>query len=73
MMDGITYDANIVDTTMSPAPPADPFPGSRSARGQGAEFAESVMRDRIADGESGRQGMGTPDSTNLGKFPFERD
>lgn len=73
MMDGITYDANIVDTTMVPAPPADSPFASRGARGPGAEFADSVMRDRIMDSESGRQGMGTPDSTSLGKFPFERD
>ena len=73
MMDGITYDADIVDTTMQPAPLLDRQQQQRVTWSQGTEVAESIMRDRIMDVDSGHRAMGTPDSASLGKFPFERD
>jgi hypothetical protein len=69
MMDGMSYDANVVDTTMqSPL-----YVGSQAQRysGTGTDFAENIMRDRLAM-ESQRP-MGTPDSQGLGKFPFEKE
>jgi hypothetical protein len=74
MMDGMSYDANVVDTTMqSPAPVGSPQ-HSRGFSGQGADIAESIMRDRLPDSDSGRPPMGTPDKggDKLGKFPFEK-
>lgn len=71
MMDGITYDANVVDTTMQAAPSISQ--SSSGFSGMGTEFAENIMRDRLSDPDSGRQGMGTPDSHGLGRFPFEKD
>jgi hypothetical protein len=69
-LDGMSYDPNVVDTTMRPAPPVAPSP---QFGGAGTEFAERVLRDRLADGE-GRP-MGSPDERNqsLGKFSFERE
>lgn len=70
MMDGITYDSNVVDTTMQQTPQLNQ--GGRFS-GVGAEMAESIMKDRLDDTESDQQTMGTPDSRGLGKFAFERD
>ena len=72
MMDGVTYDVDIVDTTMSPAPPVDQSPFQSGGAGHGAELAESIMRDRITDTEPGRN-MNTPDQGQLGKFAFEKE
>jgi hypothetical protein len=71
-LDGMSYDPNVVDTTMQPAPPVGQLL-QRDYRGAGTEFAERVMRDRLTDGE-GRP-MGSPDERNqgLGKFSFERE
>lgn len=68
MMDGMSYDRDIVDTTMQTAQPVGPQ-GQRYS-GAGADFAETVMRDRLA--AEGQRPMGTPDSQGLGKFPFEK-
>jgi len=73
MMDGITYDQNIVDTTMQPAQPIGQRSHIRGGNWSGRDVAESIMRDRISDAEPGRRAMGTPDRANLGRFPFERD
>jgi hypothetical protein len=75
-LDGMSYDPNVVDTTMQPAPPVGQLQHQqqqRDHRGAGTEFAERVMRDRLTDGE-GRP-MGSPDERNqaLGKFSFERE
>jgi hypothetical protein len=77
-LDGMSYDPNVVDTTMQPAPPVGHLQHhhqqqQRDYRGTGTEFAERVMRDRLTDGE-GRP-MGSPDERNqaLGKFSFERE
>src|SRR5277367_5860014 len=73
-LDGMSYDPNVVDTTMQPAPPVGQLlQQQRDYRGTGTEFAERVMRDRLTDGE-GRP-MGSPDERNqaLGKFSFERE
>lgn len=69
-LDGMSYDPNVVDTTMQPAPPVGPSQQFGSA---GTEFAERVLRDRLADG--GGRPMGSPDERNqgLGKFSFERE
>lgn len=74
MMDGMSYDAGVIDTTMqSPTPVSQPQ-HSRGFSGQGADMAESIMRDRLPDHEAGRPAMSTPDERGdkLGKFPFER-
>lgn len=67
MMDGMSYDANVVDTTMQSPPPV----GQQRYSGAGTDFAENVMRDRLAS--EGQRPMGTPDSQGLGKFPFEKE
>jgi hypothetical protein len=74
MMDGMSYDASIVDTTMQPPVPANQPLHPRGFSGQGADIAESIMRDRLPDNETGRPPMGTPEERGdkLGKFSFER-
>jgi hypothetical protein len=77
MMDGMSYDANIVDTTMQPAPPVgqqQQHSGNRFS-GVGAEMAEGIMRDRLDDSDSNRRPMGTPEQSGqgLGKFSFEKE
>lgn len=71
MMDGITYDTNMVDTTMQSAPQGQ-HGGSRYS-GVGTEMAEDIMRDRLHDTDPGQQAMSTPDNQGLGRFPFERE
>lgn len=71
MMDGVSYDQGIVDTTVSTPPPAE---NSSRFSGIGAEMAEGVIRDRLGEGEDARRGLGTPpDRQSLGKFGFEND
>src|SRR2546423_3184280 len=72
-VDGMSYDPNVVDTTMQPAPPVGQSQQQRESGGSATEFAERFMRDRLADGES--RPMGSPDTRNqaLGKFSFERE
>lgn len=76
MMDGMSYDSNIVDTTMQPGPPVNQSqqPSNRFS-GVGTEMAEGILRDRLSESGSGsgRAGMNTPDNQSLGKFPFERE
>lgn len=73
MMDGMSYDSNIVDTTMQPAPPVDqPWQQPNRFSGVGTEMAEGIMRERLNEG-SGRAGMESPETQGLGKFPFERE
>lgn len=71
MMDGMSYDANIIDTTMQPAPPIGQPQQPRVFSGAGTELAESILRNRLTDPDP--RPMGTPDSQHLGKFPFEKD
>lgn len=74
MMDGLSSDANVVDTAKQSPTPVNLPPPSRGYSGQGADFAESMMRDRLPDNEAGRPRMSTPDERGekLGKFSFER-
>lgn len=75
MMDGMSYDPNIVDTTMQPAPFVNQSqPGNRFS-GVGTEMAEGIMRDRLRESDSTQRPMGAPDqsSQTLGKFSFERE
>jgi hypothetical protein len=69
MMDGMSYDRDVVDTTMQTAQPVGPQ-GQRYS-GSGTDFAESVVRERLA--ADGQRPMGTPDSQGLGRFPFEKE
>jgi hypothetical protein len=74
MMDGMSYDANVVDTTMQPPAPVNQLQHSRGLSGHGADIAEGIMRDRLPDSETGRPPMGSLGDAGdkLGKFPFER-
>lgn len=80
MMDGMSYDQNIIDTTMQPAPPIDepqghprgPAQGNRFS-GMGTEMAEQVMRDRLSGLEQAQQNMQPGEGQTLGRFPFERE
>lgn len=72
MMDGITFDQGVIDTTVSTPPPAtERLQGSRFS-GVGAEVAEHVMRDRIDDRDP-RAMTTPPNQQSLGRFGFERD
>lgn len=72
MMDGITFDQGVVDTTLTTPPPVDQQMSGNRFSGVGAEMAENVMRDRI--GETGDRAMATPpDNQSLGRFGFERE
>lgn len=73
MMDGMSYDPNIVDTTMQPAPPVGQPQQSNRFSGVGTEVAEGIMRERLNEPGSGRDGLNNPDGQTLGKFGFERD
>lgn len=69
MMDGMTYDADVVDTSAhSPVPTH-----GRNLRSSGADMAERIMRDRLNEGEAGRKPLGSPggQGQGLGKFSFE--
>lgn len=68
LMDGITFDQGIVDTTIATPPAVEPDRLS----GAGTEMAENVVRDRFNDGDM--RGMQTPpNNQNLGRFGFEKD
>lgn len=72
MMDGISFDQGVVDTTVSTPPPAaEQLHGSRFS-GVGAQVAEHVMRDRIDD-QAPRTMTTPPSQQSLGRFGFERD
>ncbi len=74
MMDGMSYDANIVDTTMQPAPPIGQSQQPNRFSGVGTEMAEGIMRERLNDHDQGRRAMGTPEQGHgLGRFNFEKD
>jgi hypothetical protein len=71
MMDGISYDANIVDTTMQPP---IPVAQSRSFSGRGTEFADSMTRDRLPDNGNGRPPLSSPEERGdkPERFSFDR-
>lgn len=72
MMDGITFDQGVIDTTVSTPPLVDQSMSSNRFSGVGAEVAESVMRDRLDNHDL--RGMATPpNNQSLGKFGFEQD
>ena len=76
MMDGMSYDQNIIDTTMQPAPPLDEAPGQGHGHrlsGMGTEMAEQVMRERLGSLEQAQQSMQPGDGQNWGRFPFEKE
>lgn len=72
MMDGISFDQGVVDTTVSTPPPAEqPYAGGRFG-GAGAEMAENVLRERLNDADP--RAMATPpNNQSLGRFGFERE
>ena len=74
MMDGMSYDRDIIDTTMQPAPPIEepPFQEHRFS-GMGTEMAEQVMRDRLSGLERAQQAMQPGQGQSLGRFPFEQE
>ncbi|KAL6245794.1 hypothetical protein RBB50_006947 [Rhinocladiella similis] len=75
MMDGMSYDRDIVDTTMQPAPPVDQSAEGHGHRfsGFGTEVAEGIMRDRLNNGGQPHSSLGSADGQTLGKFPFEKE
>ena len=70
MIDGMTYDPNVVDTVNQTPPPAYPA-GHVSSTGR--ETAERIMRERIDRSSNEGTGMSAPEdgSKGLGKFHFE--
>ena len=73
MMDGMSYDQNIVDSTMQPGPPVSQSQQSNRFSGVGTEFAEGLMRERLSETSGHREGMNDHDGQTLGRLPFERD
>lgn len=73
MMDGISYDQGVIDTTVSTPPLAEQMAGVNRFSGVGTEVAESVLRDRLSDAEAARGIETPPDNHSLGRFAFERD
>jgi hypothetical protein len=74
MMDGMSYDANIIDTTMQPAPPIGQPHQPNQFSGVGTEMAEGIMRERLNDPDQGRRALGTPEhGQGLGRFTFEKE
>jgi hypothetical protein len=73
MMDGMSYDANVVDTTMQSPMPVAQSQHPRGFSGQGTDIADSTTRDRLADKEAGRP-VSSPEERGdkPGRFPFER-
>lgn len=72
MMDGISFDQGVVDTTVSPPPLAEqPYAGGRFS-GMGAEMAENVMQERLDD-QDPRTMTTPPNNQSLGRFGFERE
>jgi hypothetical protein len=74
MIDGMTYDADVVDTVSRTPPPTSDADVDRSPTGAAA--AERILRERLGGGDSRTDGraIGETDSGNgLGKFTFERD
>lgn len=73
MIDGMTYDANVVDTTASRRRVHE-----RNVGMTGQETAERIVRERLEQGEAGaaRRALGSPEESaegqkGLGKFYFE--
>lgn len=71
MIDGMTYDANVVDTTATRRRVHE-----RNMGMTGQETAERIVRERLEQGESARRAMGGSEeggegSKGLGKFYFE--
>ena len=71
MMDGVSYDANVIDTTTQ-GPIATGQHGRNMSSG-GTDMAERILRDRIGS-DDGSRALESPDGRNptLGKFPFEK-
>lgn len=75
IMDGISYEPNVMDTSMQSPPPANQSPQySRDYSGPGTDVAESIMRERLPDSGASRPVMRTPGQSDdqLGRFAFER-
>jgi len=72
MMDGISFDQGMVDTTVLTPPPAAEQSHNSRFSGVGAEVAEHVMRDRMDDRDP-RAMTTPPNQQSLGRFGFERD
>ncbi|KAL9106053.1 MAG: hypothetical protein Q9227_008896 [Pyrenula ochraceoflavens] len=68
LMDGVTYDANVLDTTVqSPVPVG----GSVTPQGRGADLADRILRDRVGEGRAAMESPGPAGQQPLGKFAFE--
>ncbi|KAL8942466.1 MAG: hypothetical protein Q9216_001666 [Gyalolechia sp. 2 TL-2023] len=70
MLDGMTYDRDVVDTT-----PRQLGRGLRDTAMTGREQAEQMMGDRFPGADTeGKQTLGSPrDGKGLGKFSFEEE
>ncbi len=71
MIDGMTYDSNIVDTTATRRRMHE-----RNMGMTGQETSERIVRERLEEGEGARRALGSPDegrdgAKGLGKFYFE--
>ena len=71
LIDGMTYDANVVDTTATRRRVHE-----RNMGMTGQETAERIVRERLEQGESARRALGSPEEgveggKGLGKFYFE--
>lgn len=71
MIDGMTYDANVVDTTATRRRVHE-----RNMGMTGQETAERIVRERLEQGESAQRGLGSLEEgpegeKRIGKFSFE--
>lgn len=75
MMDGVTYDQGVVDTTVSTPPMSvdqNPYAGGRFS-GAGTELAENMIRDRLDDRDPRTMTTPPPNQSGLGRFGFENN
>lgn len=70
MMDGVSYDSNVLDTTTQGPVPTG---GQYGAESGGTDLAERIMTDRFG-GDEGSRGLENPASRagGIGKFSFEQ-
>lgn len=68
MIDGMTYDRDVVDTTSSAYRPGATTANSSSA----AEQAERIMRDNMDTTSNDRMRGGNSQANDLGRFGFEK-
>lgn len=72
MMDGISFDQGVIDTTVQSPPPVEqPYSGGRFS-GAGTDMAETMMQDRLDDRDL-RTMTTPPNNQSLGSFGFEKE